>query len=52
MRTKNDILNDLNKQFDLLEILVHGYLDFTRIRGGTLGFCIGSHLKNSEKIGK
>jgi hypothetical protein len=45
MRTKNEILTELNVQFDVLERLVQEYLDFTRNRGGTLGFCIGSQLE-------
>lgn len=35
----------MNQQFEVLENLLQEYLEVTKNRGGTLGFCIGAHLE-------
>ncbi len=44
-KDKNEHLYEINEKFDELEILVYDYLQYTRNRGGTLGFCIGGLLQ-------
>lgn len=41
-KIKEQHLRLINAKFDELDILVHDYLQFTKNRGGTLGFCVGS----------
>jgi hypothetical protein len=45
IKDKNEHLYEINEKFDELEILVYDYLQYTRNRGGTLGFCIGGLLQ-------
>lgn len=44
-KDKNEHLRDINLKFEELDALVYNYLQYTRSRGGTLGFCIGGLLQ-------
>lgn len=44
-KNKTEHLYKINEKFDELEMLVYEYLQYSKIQGGTLGFCIGESLQ-------
>lgn len=48
-KSKAEHLMAINQKFEELDMVVNDYLIFTRNRGGTLGFCVGSHLQIIRK---